>query len=500
MLHTEFRPGERWWGGAVHHGSRMPFTAGSVYQIDLSVECAGNQSVPFFLSSAGRYIWSETPFTIRFDHGVITADGDAALYEAGSTLAETYRAAMKKHFPPTGDCPDLRFYRTPQYNTWAELTYNQCQSAITAYADAIVANGYTPGILMIDDTWQTGYGIWRFNRERFDDARAMIDHLHELGFTVMVWIVPYLCADSPEFREAEADPTRLLRNPDGTPFLLRWWNGYSAALDMTSEGDVRWLRSVLDSLIRDLGVDGFKFDGGSLDCYPELQGKPRAELTHAWNRFALSYRFNEVKDTWKAGGLPLNQRLRDKDHAWNGEGLSCVIPDALTASLTGHNFLCPDMVGGGSWICFVDGYPLDQELIVRFAQASALFPAMQFSVAPWRILTPENAALVRATQDLHVELGGYIAGCVTRAAETGEPVLRPLAYNYPGEDFEDVTDEFLLGDDILVAPVLEKGAVTRQVRFPSGVWESRDCGTFTGPCTAVVDAPLSVLPWFKKKA
>ena len=407
---------------------------------------------------------------------------------------------MKKHFPPTGDCPDLRFYRTPQYNTWAELTYNQCQSAITAYADAIVANGYTPGILMIDDTWQTGYGIWRFNRERFDDARAMIDHLHELGFTVMVWIVPYLCADSPEFREAEADPTRLLRNPDGTPFLLRWWNGYSAALDMTSEGDVRWLRSVLDSLIRDLGVDGFKFDGGSLDCYPELPGKPRAELTHAWNRFALSYRFNEVKDTWKAGGLPLNQRLRDKDHAWNGEGLSCVIPDALTASLTGHNFLCPDMVGGGSWICFVDGYPLDQELIVRFAQASALFPAMQFSVAPWRILTPENAALVRATQDLHVEMGGYIADCVTRAAETGEPVLRPLAYNYPGEDFEDVTDEFLLGDDILVAPVLEKGAVTRQVRFPSGVWESRDCGTFTGPCTAVVDAPLSVLPWFKKKA
>ena len=407
---------------------------------------------------------------------------------------------MKKHFPPTGDCPDLRFYRTPQYNTWAELTYNQCQSAITAYADAIVANGYTPGILMIDDTWQTGYGIWRFNRERFNDARAMIDHLHELGFTVMVWIVPYLCADSPEFREAEADPTRLLRNPDGTPFLLRWWNGYSAALDMTSEGDVRWLRSVLDSLIRDLGVDGFKFDGGSLDCYPELPGKPRAELTHAWNRFALSYRFNEVKDTWKAGGLPLNQRLRDKDHAWNGEGLSCVIPDALTASLTGHNFLCPDMVGGGSWICFVDGYPLDQELIVRFAQASALFPAMQFSVAPWRILTPENAALVRATQDLHVEMGGYIADCVTRAAETGEPVLRPLAYNYPGEDFEDVTDEFLLGDDILVAPVLEKGAVTRQVRFPSGVWESRDCGTFTGPCTAVVDAPLSVLPWFKKKA
>ena len=214
----------------------------------------------------------------------------------------------------------------------------------------------------------------------------------------------------------------------------------------------------------------------------------------------MSYKFNEVKDTWKAGGLPLNQRLRDKDHAWNGEGLSCVIPDALTASLTGHNFLCPDMVGGGSWICFVDGYPLDQELIVRFAQASALFPAMQFSVAPWRILTPENAALVRATQDLHVEMGGYIADCVTRAAETGEPVLRPLAYNYPGEDFEDVTDEFLLGDDILVAPVLEKGAVTRQVRFPSGVWESRDCGTFTGPCTAVVDAPLSVLPWFKKKA
>ncbi|MEA4824612.1 MAG: glycoside hydrolase family 31 protein [Clostridiaceae bacterium] len=502
MLRTEIKPGERWWGGAIHHGSKMPLSADSEYTIDLARESVGNQSVPFFVSTAGRYIWSEDPFTIRFSGGFISADGDAALFEEGRTLAETYRAAMNKHFPPTGDAPDPRFYRTPQYNTWAELTYNQSQSAITAYADAIVANGYTPGILMIDDTWQAGYGIWRFNRERFDDARAMVAHLHKLGFTVMVWIVPYLCADSPEFREAEADPTRLLRNPDGSPVILRWWNGYSAALDMTSAGDVRWLHSVCDTLIRDLGVDGFKCDGGSIDGYPEhvLSGASKTELTAAWNRFALSYKISEVKDTWKAGGLPFNQRLRDKDHAWDGEGLSCVIPDAITASLTGHAFLCPDMVGGGSWICFVDSYPLDQDLIVRFAQASALFPAMQFSVAPWRILSPENASIVRAAQDLHVELGGYITEWVERAAQSGEPILRPLAYDYPDEGFETVTDEFLLGTDILVAPVLEKAARTRRVRFPSGVWESRDCGTFTGPCNVTVDAPLSILPWFTKKA
>ncbi len=503
MLQTRILPGELWWGGAAHEGSKMPFSADSEYTINLFCECAGNQSVPFFLSTAGRYIWSDTAFSVTFSGGTITADGDARLYSGFGSLRGAYLEAQAAHFPPTGQTPDLRFYRTPQYNTWAELTYNQCQTAITAYADAIIANGYTPGIFMIDDTWQTGYGVWRFNRERFDDARGMIRHLHDLGFTVMVWIVPYLCADSPEFREALADPTRLLRNPDGSPVLIHWWNGYSAALDMTSEGDVAWLRGICDGLIRDLGVDGFKCDGGSIDGYPEdirsRSGAGRTELTEAWNRFALSYPVSEIKDTWKAGGLPFNQRLRDKSHNWGSrDGLGCLVPDAIAASLTGHVFLCPDMVGGGSWTDFVNGKPLDEELIVRFAQASALFPAMQFSAAPWRILSPENAALVRATQDLHTAMGDYIAAEVTRAAHDGEPIMRSLGYVCPGQGWDDVTDEFLLGQDVLVAPVLEKGAVTRHVRFPRGTWTSADCGTFTGPCEADVPAPLSVLPWFRR--
>ncbi|MGI6335755.1 MAG: glycoside hydrolase family 31 protein [Eubacteriales bacterium] len=497
-------PGERWWGGAIHHGSKMPLTAASVYEIDLSRECAGNQSVPFFLSSAGRYLWSDDPFAICFDRGTVTTDRGVTLAESDGTLAGAYRTAMRAHFPFDGRVPDLRFYRTAQYNTWAELIYEQTQPAITAYAEAIVSHGYTPGVFMIDDSWQTGYGLWRFNRERFDDARTMIDHLHRLGFTVMVWIVPYLCADSPEFREAAADPARLLRNPDGSPAILKWWNGYSAALDMTSEGDIAWLRGVCDGLMRDFGVDGFKCDGGSIDGYPDgliCRNGPatKADLTAAWNRFALSYKVSEVKDTWKAGGLPFNQRLRDKSHEWHGQGLSCLIPDAIALSLTGHAYICPDMVGGGSWVNFLPGAPLDQELIVRFAQASALFPAMQFSVAPWRVLTAENAALVKKTEELHVRFGGYICEQVERTAVTGEPILKPLAYDYPGRGYEDITDEFLLGDELLVAPVLEKGAVTRKVVFPPGVWVSEDCGTYEGPCTAEVTAPLSVLPWFRKQ-
>lgn len=499
-MRIEFLPGELWWGGAVHHGRHMPFTADAEYHIDLANECVGNQTAPLFVSNKGRYIWSDDPFEIRFTRGIIEASGSAQVYEAGSTLADAYRTACKRHFPFSGDTPDLRFYRTPQYNTWAELTYNQYQEPILEYAENIVKNGYTPGIFMIDDGWQTGYGVWRFNRERFDNAKAMVARLHELGFTVMVWIVPYLCADSPEFRQAMADPTRLLRNPDGSPALIRWWNGYSAALDMTSEGDVAWLRSVCDGLMNDLGVDGFKCDGGSVDGYPSglvsLSGANRTQLTEAWNRFALSYKVSEVKDTFKACGKPFNQRLRDKAHVWGDQGLGDLLPDAINASLTGHVFLCPDMVGGGSWTDFIGGKKLDEELIVRFAQASALFPAMQFSVAPWRILSAENAARVKAMQDLHNELGRYIVDCVTASAKSGEPIMKPLCYDYPGQGFDRITDEFLLGNDILVAPVLTKGAVSRRVVFPTGQWKSADGTIYEGECD--VPAPLDVLPWFKR--
>lgn len=124
---------------------------------------------------------------------------------------------MKAHFPFDPTPPEALFYTRPQYNTWVELLYQQNQEGVLAYARSVLANGLAPGVLMIDDTWQEDYGLWRFHPGRFPNPKAMCRELHDLGFSVMVWLVPYLSADSPSFRKAQALPGALLRRADGEP-------------------------------------------------------------------------------------------------------------------------------------------------------------------------------------------------------------------------------------------------------------------------------------------
>lgn len=502
-MKVQLKEDEYWWGGAAHHGRFMPIGAEDTYGIDLSSVSASNQSVPFFLSTAGRYIWHEEPFSVKFEKGFIVLDDGIEVSQSyGNTLKSAYEEAMSKHFPFNGKTPEKEFFSKPQYNTWAELTYGQNQQSVLKYAHEVVSNGYKPGIIMIDDTWQLDYGMWQFDCSRFPNPKEMVDELHTLGFKVMLWVAPYISPDSPAFRDAARNPKRLLRDKAGNPVIAVWWNGYSAVLNMKSEDDCKWMKNQLDGLIECIGIDGFKFDGGNLEDFVAVidDVSLRIEIGRSWHRFgAENYPFHELKDTWKCGGYPYVQRLRDKHHCWGKNGIGDLIPDALNVSLTGHPFICPDMVGGGEWTCFVDGAKLDEELIVRFAQCSALFPMIQFSVAPWRVLNTENQKYVLKAQQLHNELGEEIYRLAQESAKTGEPMMRALDYVFPSNGYETVTDEFLLGDSILCAPVLEKGANGRFVVFPSGIWQDENGKAFEGPDKKWVEAPLGYLPWYRKK-
>lgn len=500
-METVFKKNEYWWGGVIHDGRLMPISEKDNYSVNLSKKTAGNQSVPFFLSTKGRYIYDSKPFYISFKNGVITTDNNIEIIQSkGDTLRDAYIEAEQKHFPFSGKMPEPLFFNAPQYNTWAELTYSQNQESVLKYADAVIRNGYKPGILMIDDTWQLDYGMWKFEVSRFPDPKKMVEQLHNMGFKVMLWVVPYISPDSYAFRMAENSKDRLLRDENGNPIIVKWWNGYSAMLDMNKSGDVEWIRSELEDLRLKYGIDGFKFDGGNIEDFPDLPSDQIIKASNGWHCFGGDYYdFHELKDTWNCGGKPYVQRLRDKYHCWGAEGLSDLIPDALTLSLTGHLFICPDMVGGGEWTCFRNNATFDEELVVRFAQCSALFPMIQFSVAPWRILNDENRETVYKAQRLHSDMGKEIEKIAAESAKSGEPMMKPLEYLYPGNGYECITDEFILGDSILVAPVLEKGKTSRKVVFPQGVWCDTLGNTYVGPSVEEVAANITCLPWYRKK-
>ena len=507
-------PGECWWGAANFYGSSMPFNAKTSLEIDLRRDGRSNQYASIMVSSKGRAIWCEEQAEFKIDDGkirVISDKGEIKLAEAGKTLRDAFRHASKTWFPPSGKTPDLLFFSAPQYNTWIELTYNQNQKDILAYAKSMIDNGLPPGVLMIDDTWQAGYGDWRFEPSRFPDPKAMMDELHKMGYKVILWMCPFVGMDTPSFRRIDRGIEPLtgrackeyggfLRDKDANrAACVPWWNGYSALLDFTHPFARTWFKGECDRLVRDYGADGFKFDGGHLPFYScgrrtHKKDATGGEQVLGYARFALEYPACEYRNAWRFQGQGVVERLHDKHHRWGD--LRKLIPDMAAGGLIGHQFMCPDMVGGGEWNAFRPGAKIDQELVVRSAQVHALCPMMQFSVSPWRVLDGEKQQIVRDTVALRQKFAPRFVELAKECARTGEPMLRNLEYCFPGIGYEKIKDQFMMGDFLLVAPQLEKGAKSREVAIPPGRWISDDGKTIQGPAKITVETPLSRLPYF----
>ncbi len=497
-------PEEYWWGGQVHDGIIMPYDPGS--DRDIRRIENDNQGMPMLISNMGRGVWSDQGFRYRIEGSGLTIEGDGEIREvkSGNSLKEIFSEMSNRFFRPNGVIPEKRLFTHPQYNTWIELMYKQEEEKILEYAKKILDQGYPPGILMIDDNWQEDYGVWDFSGLRFKDPKGMVAKLHSMGFLVMLWVCPYISPDSQVAREL-MEKGYLLNDSQGHIAIRQWWNGYSGILDLTNPGTREWFRKRLVYLQEFYGIDGFKFDGGDPRIYEDNDQTYSKEVTaneHAkvYNEFGENFPLNEFRVGWKTAGMGLAQRLCDKKHSWLGNGLDCLIPNGLAQGLMGYTFTCPDMIGGGEYRDFLpETFNLDEELFVRYAQCSALFPMMQFSAAPWRLLSDENQSYCREAANLHVEFGDYIYQEAKKGAATGIPIIRHMAFQYPHGNYEKVTSQFMLGDEILVAPVIEKDAREKEIYFPEGAWLGDDDTLITGPCKLAVEAPLGRLPWYRKK-
>ena len=501
-LHVKTDKNTHWWVGVINRGVLMPFTGNSSAEINLFANPDGNQVQPLLLSDQGDVIWSDYPPKVTFGNGEIVVDGKGTAIhtKAGSTLKEAYEFASVNYFPPSGKTPDMKLISAPQYNTWIELMYDQNQEDILKYANAIITNGYPPGVLMIDDNWQEDYGKWNFHPGRFSNPEMMMDSLHNMGFKVMLWVCPFVSPDCDVYRALD-EKGLFMKNDDGQSAMVHWWNGVSAVLDLTNPEAKKWINGQLDHLVEKYHVDGFKFDAGDAEFYKGLKSFKKVlpdDQTTLWGEIGLRYPLNEYRAMYKMGGQPLVERLRDKAHLWKDVGT--LIPNMLLQGINGYVFGCPDMIGGGEFSSFlsVDDASLDQEIIVRSAQIHALMPMMQFSVAPWRILNDKNHDAVKKAVATRKHFTSYIVKLTKEAAKTNQPVVRYLEYNYPHQGYASIKDEFMLGDSVLVAPVTTQNTYLRKVILPHGKWKYVDGKKYKGPSEITVDAPIDVLPYFVK--
>lgn len=152
-LRIELLPGERWWGGTVADGKLMPF-ADRPHERDLRVNVGfpddptdgSNQAAPLLVSNRGRYVWSKGAFAFAVDGPELTVTGgEPVLVEAGTTLADAFRAASATHFPPSGQAPAAQMFTGPQYNTWMELPHTPTQQGVLDHVRGLLDDGFPPG-------------------------------------------------------------------------------------------------------------------------------------------------------------------------------------------------------------------------------------------------------------------------------------------------------------------------------------------------------------------
>ncbi|GFQ73379.1 myogenesis-regulating glycosidase [Trichonephila clavata] len=425
---------------------------------------------------------------------------------SATTIKEAYMYSMHKWVQKPIDIPNESMFQYPIWSTWARYKRNINETVILRFAEEIRTMGFPTNQLEIDDKWETCYGDLRFDLDKFPDPGGMVRELRNEGFAVTLWVHPF-CNTECEMYKIGEEKGFWVEDEEGDPLEVKWWNGDTAAvLDTTNEMAVEWFVERLKALQSEYGIVSFKFDAGEvlwMDKNFELH-HPEANLqpniySSAYAELAAKFGGRvEVRVGYDSQHLPIFIRMFDKFSSWDyPNGLKTLIPNALQLSLMGYFYILPDMIGGNNYGS-VDGSLPDRELYIRWLQATVFLPVLQFSIAPWDY-DDEVIAIAKKMVDLHEKYANHMLKAAMDATNSGKPIIRPLWWIAP-DDTEALRSDsqFLVGDDILVAPVIAKGKKKRNIYLPEGKWtDAQRRITHEGPQWLFnYDAPLNFLPYF----
>lgn len=362
----------------------------------------------------------------------------------------------------------------------------------------------TSGI-WVDRPYASGVNSFDFELARFPDSQAMIDQAHALGLRVALWHSPYLDPDDPAVDALRQEAEGLGLFPPDTALLTSNWG---EPVDFTNPDAFDWWQAHVQQYT-DLGVEGFKLDYGE-DVTVGINGVRTVWGFHDGSSertmhkgYARWYHRAYQELMPDSGGFILARAGTHGDQAnvdviWPGDldatmTLHREVFERGGESVTGVGGLPAAIVAGLSlgpsgfplFASDTGGYrhsPPSPETFVRWTEYSAWMPVMQIGTSSNDVAWEFDDAVLgiyRALTRLHLRLFPYLWTHVT--ADHGRPIARPLGLAFP-ELGTHPSFDYMLGDALLVAPVIEAGADSRVVTFAPGRW----IHWFTGE---IVDAP-----------
>ncbi|XP_025765279.1 SITS-binding protein isoform X2 [Oreochromis niloticus] len=302
---------------------------------------------------------------------------------------------------------------------------------------------------------------------------------------ISITMSPFLGVDTTQFHTSLIDGTEaywlsLPSAPQGQliPVMSQWRGKFCVKLNITNPGAVSWFLDRVGALQAHLGMEYIMLEGGEGNLFEEQALRPPQALGGDKYISLLADLATRIGDSTimtagtRSSYKPLFVRMTPLQSDWSPMGLKAIIPNLLHHTLLGYNFLIPDAVGGS----LSGDLVTDEELFIRWLEIAAFLPVMSFHTPPWifgegQVLNLTRNYLTRHQRD--------VAPLIEKYAEewqvTGNPIYRPMWWLNPTDSMTfTINDQFLIGDEVLVAPVVEKGAVQRDIYLPDGGFQWQD--------------------------
>jgi alpha-glucosidase len=479
-------------------------------------------SIPFFYHQTYPAGWMAASFVDNGYRGVydFSDPEEYSIHFAGGQYTEYIFAGP--------DMPDIlsRYTwltgRTAPPPLWA-LGYHQCrwfdytQGAVEEIARRHRDEQIPCDALWLDIEYMDGYRVFTWNAEAFPDVEGMLERLSSIGYRVVTIIDPGI-KYAPGFWVFDEARERdvLCRTEGGDVYIGQVWPGNTVFPDFVSDEARTWwgelnaahVRSGLAGIWNDMNEpatgaiapDAMRFGGGRysharyhnqyallmamgttaglLDAMPDLRTFVLSRAGFAGiQRYAANW---------------MGDNLSRWDHLWVS------MPMAMGLGVSGQAFVGADIGGfhGSS----------NAELFLRWMQYGALTPFCRnhseignVDQYAWAFGDPVRD-LARQAIRLRYRLLPYLYATFLRAAETGAPVQRPLVFDHQYDPtVRDIDDEYLLGPDLLVAPVVEAGVTARHVYLPEGGWYDWHTGEAVGGRRFMLTAtPMDRIPIYAR--
>ncbi|HEY5936267.1 MAG TPA: glycoside hydrolase family 31 protein [Kofleriaceae bacterium] len=388
-------------------------------------------------------------------------------------------------------------------------------------ANEMRARNIPGSVMWIDNPWQTGYNTFVVDETRLAGPQQLIADLGAQGYKVMFWSTPYVGTEPVTAADhADGAGRDFFVTDDGGRLIdYPWQNGPGALVDFTRDGATAWWRERIARVVA-IGAAGFKLDFGE-EIVPDIGGRILPMLLADGDNSTHHARYAAGYHEAYLGALPPGDGfLITRAGAWGEQATNTAIwPGDLDSDFSEHGAGnvggLPSAIARGLSLS-VSGYPFygsdiggfrdfpTTETLLRWAQYAALGTIMQLGGGgknhnPWdtTLFDPGADTIYQRYAALHMQLVPLIY-TLALAAREGTPVTRPARFVH---DCACDDAMFLLGDDILVAPVIAAGATTRVATLPAGRWFDRNTGLpvdADGTTAITVPAPLATLPMWHR--